>query len=543
MTIVQSSSQADDAGAGVFPSTPQIGGLYARFVLGVLTLVYVFCIIDRYILSVLAEEIKADLGVSDAQMGFLYGTAFAVFYALFGIPFGRLADVTRRTRLISIGLAFWSVMTMLSGSARSLGALALCRFGVGVGESSATPAAASVLSDYFPPSVRATVISIYSSGTAIGAGLGLIIGGLILDGWASHFPDPATAPLHLKAWQAAFIAVGFPGLLLSLLVLTLREPKRGQTDGISSIDAPSAWKVLFEELAAVLPPFAVVRMFRSTETRRAGLVNMAAACGLTAAAIGLTAWLGSPLQWAALTFGVYCAFSWSQSLLGRDRPAFHLIFRSRAFVLSAIGFHLITFSAQALAFWTVPFLIRVHGASASQVGVWVGTAAFVAGWTGVTFGGVLADWLQRRVAAPRHIVGMLTVALLIPASLVFLITERLEVAFAMVFVFFFTAPMYVGPASCVFIDLVLPRMRGMATALATCLGTFLGLALGPYVTGRVSDGFVAAGASHAEALRGGLMFAMSPCLVAFVLLWIARSGLEAEMAQKVERARALGEPV
>ncbi|MGE4609785.1 MAG: MFS transporter, partial [Myxococcota bacterium] len=149
-----------------------IGGGYSRYVLGVLVLVYVFNFIDRQILSILAEEIKADLGLSDAQLGFLYGTAFAVFYAVFGIPLSRLADVWTRRSLISVGLAFWSGMTALSGLARSFGTLAACRIGVGIGESSATPAAFSMLSDYFPPERRATVLSIYSSGVYIGAGLG-----------------------------------------------------------------------------------------------------------------------------------------------------------------------------------------------------------------------------------------------------------------------------------------------------------------------------------------------------------------------------------
>ena len=110
---------------------------YPHYVLGVLVLVYVFNFIDRNILSILAEDIKADLGISDSQIGFLYGTVFAVFYSVFGIPLARFADVWNRRRLIAIGLAFWSVMTAVSGLARSFPALAACRIGVGVGEASA----------------------------------------------------------------------------------------------------------------------------------------------------------------------------------------------------------------------------------------------------------------------------------------------------------------------------------------------------------------------------------------------------------------------
>ena len=132
----------------------EIGGRYAKYVLVVLVIVYIFNFIDRQILSILAEEIKADLGISDAEIGFLYGTAFAVFYAVFGIPLGRLADTWVRKNLISIGLMFWSLMTALSGTARGFGSLAVYRVGVGIGEASATPAAFSMLSDYFSPQQR-----------------------------------------------------------------------------------------------------------------------------------------------------------------------------------------------------------------------------------------------------------------------------------------------------------------------------------------------------------------------------------------------------
>ena len=177
---------------------------YANYVLFVLVLVYVFNFIDRQILSILAEDIKADLGLTDAQLGFLYGTAFAVFYAIFGIPLGRLADIWVRKSLISVGLSFWSLMTALSGTARGFGSLAAFRIGVGVGESSASPAAFSMLGDYFPPRLRATAVAIYSSGVYIGAGIGIFLGGLIVDGWNDAVP----------AGDAPFGLVGLAGRVL-----------------------------------------------------------------------------------------------------------------------------------------------------------------------------------------------------------------------------------------------------------------------------------------------------------------------------------------
>ena len=129
---------------------PETGGPYAHYVLATLVVVYVFNFIDRHILSILTEDIKADLGATDAQMGFLFGTVFAVFYAVFGIPLTRFADVWVRRSIIAGGLVAWSAMTALSGLAKSFPVLAACCIGVGIGEAAASPAAFSLLSDYYP---------------------------------------------------------------------------------------------------------------------------------------------------------------------------------------------------------------------------------------------------------------------------------------------------------------------------------------------------------------------------------------------------------
>src|SRR5688500_10994435 len=202
------------------PRADDVGGPYARYALAVLVIVYVFNFVDRQILSILAEHIKADLHVTDAQLGYLYGTAFAVFYAVFGIPLGRLADAWDRRKLIALGLAFWSAMTAVSGLARSFAHLALARIGVGIGETSASPAAYSSPSDWFPPHRRATALTLYSSGIYVGSGIGLFIGGMVVVRWDAAFAA-APAPFGLRGWQAAFLAAGLPGLLLAAWVWTL----------------------------------------------------------------------------------------------------------------------------------------------------------------------------------------------------------------------------------------------------------------------------------------------------------------------------------
>ncbi|MCY3639435.1 MAG: MFS transporter, partial [Gammaproteobacteria bacterium] len=332
------------------PNGQQVGGRYSKYALGVLLVVYIFNFIDRQIISILAEEIKADLGISDAEIGFLYGTAFAVFYAVFGIPLGKLADVWTRKSLISIGLAFWSLMTALSGTARSFAALAAYRFGVGVGEASASPAAFSMLSDYFSPKVRATVLAIYSSGVYIGAGIGLFLGGVIVDAWKDAFPDPALAPFGLKGWQAAFFAVGLPGLLVAIWMWTLREPVRGMSEGLVVEPEPHPFRETLRSLQSVLPPFTALNLLRLGGLRALGM-NLIAALAIAAAAYGANVLMPSAIQWVALGIGVYAAVSWVQALKIREADAFAMMFRSKAFVLASVGFPCLSFVTYGVGFW------------------------------------------------------------------------------------------------------------------------------------------------------------------------------------------------
>lgn len=202
--------------ASAVQRAPAVGGPYAYYVLGVLFVVYIFNFIDRQILAILLEPIKQDLKIPDTALGFLTGFAFAAFYTVAGLPLARIADRWVRRSLIAISLATWSLMTAVSGLARNFTDLALARIGVGIGEAGASPPAHSLLSDYFPPEKRATVLAIYSSGIYVGVGLGFWLGGWINDAYG---------------WRAAFFVVGLPGVLMALIVrFTVREPVRGMSE-------------------------------------------------------------------------------------------------------------------------------------------------------------------------------------------------------------------------------------------------------------------------------------------------------------------------
>jgi MFS family permease len=203
---------------------------YAWYALGLLTIVYVLNFLDRTLIYLLFTPIKAEMHLTDTQLALLGATSFVIFYTLLGIPFGRMADRVSRKKLIAGGLAVWSLFSGLTGFATDFWTIFFCRLMVGVGEATLGPAALSLLSDYFPPRVRATVQAIYSSGIAIGAGVAFFLGGWIAKEYG---------------WRWAFYLLGFPGLIFAVLVLLLKEKPRGQTETTTSSYSRDDWKVLF----------------------------------------------------------------------------------------------------------------------------------------------------------------------------------------------------------------------------------------------------------------------------------------------------------
>jgi MFS family permease len=512
------------------PDAPSPG--YARYVLGVLVVVYVLNFLDRQIISILAEDIKADLGISDSQIGFLYGTAFAVFYAIFGIPLGRLADVWNRRTLIALGLAFWSLMTAASGLARNFGQLATARVGVGIGEASATPAAFSMLSDSFPARLRATVLAIYSSGIYIGAGLGLAIGGQIVDRWNAAWPSGG-APFGLVGWQAAYLAVGVPGVLIALWVRTLREPRRGAMDGVVSRPEPHPFREAALELRAVLPPFTLWNLWAQGAGPRGIARNLLAALAIAAGATALIGVTGSHAQWIALGLGAYATFSWVQSLRLRDAPTAELILGSRAFRHTALGIGCVAFTSYGLGFWVPILLIRSHGQTSAEVGTIAGLTAAAAGFLGVTLGGVLADRLRSRSVIGRLQVALLSALAPLPFALWLLGTDSVRLVYVLNFPLSVLVSMWIGAGASTVQDLVLPRMRAVASAFYILFITFIGLALGPYTIGWLSD----ATGDLATAMR----LALASNLVASAFLLLAMRHLARDEATLRERAKAAGE--
>ena len=212
----------------------------------ILLIAFTFSFVDRQVLNLLVEPIRNDLAVTDTQISFLQGFAFALTYVLMSIPLGRMVDKFNRVGIMIGGVLVWSATTVACGLSRNYTQLLFARFGVGAGEAALTPAAWSVLSDYFPPERLARPISVYLMGPYLGAGLAMIAGAEVLD-W-SRTVDEVSLPLVgvVAPWQATFIAVGLPGILIVMLLACIREPTR---KGRQSTQVPP-WSAVWQHMWA-----------------------------------------------------------------------------------------------------------------------------------------------------------------------------------------------------------------------------------------------------------------------------------------------------
>ncbi|MFM1982557.1 MAG: hypothetical protein RJB22_1276 [Pseudomonadota bacterium] len=527
---------------------------YRTYVLVLLMVIYAFNFLDRQVVTIIAPYLKEDMGVSDAQIGLLFGTAFALFYAVFGLPLAKLADGWNRVRTISIGLGFWSAMTAISGFTSTFGQLGTARIGVGVGEASASPASYSLLQDYFPKSVRATVLALYSSGIYIGSGASLIFGGEVIRYWEAHY-TPETAPLGLAGWQATYLAFGIPGIVLAILMwFTVKEPVRGAIDGMPTPGLPNPLRAVMAEFAAMLPPWNWRGFARLAQDRRPLVTNILLFLGLCVATIGVinfTDGLLAPakravvgqigdvaittnmVQWVAIAIGVYCVGSWVQTIRLRD-PVSYALMANPGFIGLTIAGGLMSYISYGLSPFIFLYAKQSFGVGAES-GLTLGLITAIGGGLGASFGGIFGDWLRQRHAGGRVLVMILAAlgsAVTIYASYS---VDTISAFYVFAAINMFLHIMWLGPCAASVQDLVLPRMRGTATAVFFLGTTILGLGLGPYLVGLVSD--------VTGDLRFALMgtLAVMPLILAAMLVALRRvPHLESSL---LDRARAAGEPV
>lgn len=215
-------------------SKPLYSKAYTWYALLILTGVYTFNYLDRILVAVLQEGIKADLDLSDTQLGLMGGLVFAIFYTTLGIPIAKLADTKNRRNIVAISLALWSGMTAVTAYAQSFAQMLLARIGVGVGEAGGSPPAHAMISDYFPKEQRATALGVYSMGVYLGITVGYLFGGYMGETYG---------------WRMTFLMLGVPGVLYALLLyFTVKEPPRGYSEPDKKIEKNSNLKEIFKIL-------------------------------------------------------------------------------------------------------------------------------------------------------------------------------------------------------------------------------------------------------------------------------------------------------
>jgi MFS family permease len=240
------------------PAAAQSFDLYFWYLMLVLVLAGALSYIDRQILALMIGPVKRDLGINDTQVGLLIGLAFSVFYSVAMLPMAWLADTRSRRKVIGLGILSWSLMTAFSGLARNFGELFVARMGVGIGEAALGPAAYTLLSDSVRKEQLPFAVGIFAAAPFVGIGLANIVGGQVV-GALESLP-PVHLPLigETRSWQMAFFIVGAPGLLISLLAFTLREPpRRGMIAGAETIGTlRMVWRFIRENKALFLLHFA-----------------------------------------------------------------------------------------------------------------------------------------------------------------------------------------------------------------------------------------------------------------------------------------------
>jgi MFS family permease len=441
---------------------------YRTYVLIMLLVIYVLNFVDRQIIGILVEPIKADFAargepIDDSQIGLLGGLAFALFYTILGIPLAWLADRFNRVWIITASLAVWSGFTVLCGMATNFLGLLLARVGVGAGEAGGSPPSQSLISDYFPRHERAGAMAVWSLGIPIGSAVGLIGGAWV----ASHY-----------GWQMAFIVAGLPGLIVALIFrLTVKEPVRGRFD----------------------PP---------TKTAMPTL-------GQTFAAI-----LGKPTFWL-LALGASMA-----SFVGYATFIFGPAYFVRMFdLVDPATLDLAGLTAEQAQ-------KKIVGAETVVVSYFAALAIGLAASIGTLVGGKLVDRYGQKDMRAYVTIPAVALLACVPLNLLTFSTPNLMIAAIVVLLPTALGAMWYGPLFGLVQNLVEPRMRAMAVAILLFVINLIGLGGGPTVTGFLSKHYTAVLGGGAQGLQMALLIVCALGAISAVILWSARFTLRRDMASQ-----------
>ncbi|MCC7463868.1 MAG: MFS transporter [Gammaproteobacteria bacterium] len=509
-------------------------------------------LLDRQILSILAPAIRADLGIGDAELGLLYGTVFALFYALFSLPLGRLVDGWIRTRLLGICVFFWSISAGLAACAHSFTLLAVSRLGVGVGEAATQPAANSIVFDEFPRARRGTAMAALGIAVALGLGLSMTLGGVVAQWWDARHAG-GTAPLGFAGWQFAFLVAAAPGLPLAWLIYTMKEPKRGAMDGIPAPQDPHPFKASAAVLGAVTPGGHWIALWNRNAGARQWTINLTGVALILAVCVGMTRVTQgfSPrppiealglsidphvLQWFVVGFGACVILNLFQSFSLTDRPAFNVVTSPSLILLMVVGGLQTSINYGVMGF-TPSFLNREYGLSPAQTGLQFGLLAAALGMVGPIIAGPLSDWLTLRMGGRGRVWLTLASLALSPFFGLWTYSAADPASFYLRFITYsLILTMWLPPIYSLMYNLVLPRMRGITSSTYIIVSTLLGLGMGPYLVGIVSD---RNGGDLGRAIMS--LNLLAPLIAIFLIIVLVR--INRDEHSVLERARTGGEPL
>ena len=504
----------------------------AWFVLIALTLANVLNYVDRHIVSILGQAIKADLKLDDAQLGFLLGTAFAIFYSVVGIAMGGIADRLTRKRVMASGLALWSAMTAFGGMATGFVSLSLARIGVGVGEAAAVPCAQSLVADSFPPQHRTLAMGTYVSAAFIGSAVAMIAGGWFLENWPSACAAvPVAGACGLAPWKAALFGVALPGIPVALLLLTIREPVRAApADGQTGVGP-----VIARQFSIALPPFSTLTVWRIGGASALRL-NLAMVTVIAAVAGGLVWATGDIAQWASLGFGAAAIVTWGQIQSHADRPLFRLTLGDPCFRLVTLATALNSCIFGSMGAWAAPYAMRIypevhHG----ELGMGLGLAHPIGSIIGIFAGSWLTDRWKARNRGASFLMGAVSLCGAVPFFVLMVLARDYNLFLFAYFMIGFSIGLWSGATATIVQDLALPRMRGSAAACYSMAVLVITFGMGPYWVGKVS--------AVTGDLATGLLsiLVLAPLVLAMQLAGAKRLPRETFEARRA-LAEAAGEP-
>ena len=509
-------------------------------------------LLDRQILSILAPSISRDLGIGDAEIGLLYGTLFALFYALFSLPLGRLVDGWIRTRLLGICILSWSLATGLAAFAQSFAVLAISRLGVGIGEGAAQPGANSIIFDTFPRNRRGTAMAAMGIATALGLGLSMALGGFVAQWWDTRYAA-GDAPLGFSGWQFAFLVAALPGLLLAWALFRMKEPLRGGMDGLPAENDAHPFKASAAVLGAVTPGANWFMLWHRNAGARQWAINLGGLALILGVCWTMTQVTQdfSPrppleafgtsldphvLQWFVVGFGAFVVLNLFQSLKLTDKPSYNVMLSPSLLLLFVVGGLQTAINYGVMGF-TPSFLIREYGLDQATTGLQFGLLAAALGVAGPVIAGPLSDFLTTRMGAKGRV--WLTLASLgvSPFFGIWTYSSPDPFNFYLRFsVYSIILTLWLPPIYSLYYDLVLPRMRGMASSTYIIVSTLLGLGMGPYFVGIVSD-------RNGGDLGAAIVSINVVAPVIVVILVYVLTRIQRDEDSLRERARAGGEAV